>query len=116
AEHRARTTGAVSSATARVDASSAEGEDFTPPVGKPRRAMNAILPVLVLVFGVLIGLFATGTGDSVREIVGSADSYKALMWSSLAGVLVAAALSIGQRILTLDETVDAWFAGLKGML
>ncbi len=116
AEHRARTTGAVLGENARVDAAASEGAEFVPPAGKPRRAMNAILPVLVLVFGVLIGLFATGSGSSVRDIIGSADSYKSLMWASLAGVLVAAALSLGQRILTLDETVDAWYAGLKGML
>ena len=116
AEHRARTTGAVLGENARVDAAASEGAEFVPPAGKPRRATNAILPVLVLVFGVLVGLFATGEGTTVREIVGSADSYKALMWASLAGVLTAAALSLGQRILTLDETVDAWYAGLKGML
>ena len=115
AEHRARTTGAVLGEGAKVD-EAAGGAEFVPPEGKPHRALNAILPVAVLVGGVLVGLWLTGTGDSIRDIVGSADSYKALMWASLAGVLTAAALSVGQRILTLDETVDAWYAGLKGML
>ena len=116
AEHRARTTGAVLGDDARVDAAASEGAEFVPPDGAPRRALNAIIPVLVLVVGVIVGLFATGEGTSVREIIGSADSYKSLIWASLAGVLVAGALSIGQRILTLDETLDAWYAGLKGML
>ncbi|MDX1741871.1 MAG: Na+/H+ antiporter NhaC family protein, partial [Rhodothermales bacterium] len=58
----------------------------------------------------------TGEGDNVRDIIGSADSYKALMWASLMGVLVAYALSVGQRILTVAETVEAWYSGLKSML
>ncbi len=116
AEHRARTTGAVLGADARVDAAAAEGAEFVPPEGTPRRGINAILPVLVLVGGVLVGLVVTGEGDSVRAVIGSADSYKALMWASLAGVLTAVALSVGQRILTLDETMEAWYAGLKSML
>ncbi|HLT45818.1 MAG TPA: Na+/H+ antiporter NhaC family protein [Rubricoccaceae bacterium] len=116
AEHRARTTGAVLGEGAKVDAAASEGAEFAPPEDKPRRAVNAILPVLVLVVGVLVGLWVTGEGDTVREVVGSADSYKALMWASLAGVLVAAALSVGQRILTLDETMDAWYAGMRSML
>jgi Na+/H+ antiporter NhaC len=58
----------------------------------------------------------TGEGDSIREIIGSADSYTALMWSSLMGVLAAAALSFSQRILTLGEIIEGWYSGLKGMM
>ncbi len=116
AEHRARTTGAVLGPDAKVDDAAADGDVFVPPAGKPHRALNAIVPILVLVFGVLAGLWVTGEGDTVREVIGSADSYKALMWSSLAAVLVALAMSIGQRILTLDEAIDSWYEGGKGML
>lgn len=115
AEVRARQTGAVLGPGAKVD-EAAETTAVAPADGVPKRAINAVLPVLVLVAGVLIGLFVTGEGESIREIIGSADSYLALMWASLAAVLVAAALSVGQRILTLDETMDAWYAGLKAML
>ena len=38
------------------------------------------------------------------------------MWASLLGVLAAALLTVGQRILSLDETVGAWYSGLKNML
>ena len=115
AEVRARTTGDTVGPFARIGTST-EGEEFEPPEGKPHRALNAILPVVVLVAGVIVGLFATGEGDSLRDVIGSANSYAALMWASLVSVLVAGALSLSQRILTLDETVDAWFNGLKGML
>ena len=121
AEVRARTTGQVLGPGAKVDEAAAEGEELAPKEGKPARAVNALLPVAVLVVGVLASLYVTGAeaagpGAGLRDIIGEADSYKALMWASLLGVLTAAVLSVGQRILTLDETVDAWYAGLKSML
>jgi len=87
-----------------------------PKEGQPQRAVNAMIPISVLISGVLVGLYVTGEGNGLREIIGSADSYKALMWASLLGAFTAAALSIGQRILTIAETVDAWYAGLKAMM
>ena len=121
AEVRARTTGEVSSPGAKIDEAAAEGRELAPPEDQPHRALNAVLPVLVLVGSVLGGLYwtgaaAAGEGAGLRDIIGNADSYKALMWGSLLGVLVAAVLSVGQRILTMDETVEAWYAGLKSML
>ena len=121
AEQRARTTGQVLGDEARVDAAATDGDELAPKDGIPHRAWNAILPVLVLVGGVLAFLWTTGTASvgadaPIREIIGAADSYKALMYASLLGVLVAAGLSLGQGLLTLDETVEAWYGGLKSML
>jgi Na+/H+ antiporter NhaC len=116
AEIRARTTGEVFAPGASIDENAAEGGELKPKDDKPKRAVNAILPIVVLVGGVLGGIYATGQGDTLRDIVGSSDSYKALMWASLLGVFVAAALSIGQRILNLEEVVEAWYGGLKAML
>jgi len=116
AEVRARTTGLLLHPDARVDQSAGEVSDVTPADGRPQRAINAALPVLVLVGGVLTGLYVTGSGDSLSDIIGSADSGKAMMWASLSAVVVAAALSISQGMLTLTDTVDAWYDGLKSML
>ena len=121
AEQRARTTGDVLSKNAHVDEAAGEGDELDAKAGVPQRAFNAVIPIVVLVGSVLGGLYwtgieAAGTDASLREIIGAADSYKSLMWGSLLGVLVAAALSVGQRILTLEETVDAWYSGLKSML
>jgi Na+/H+ antiporter NhaC len=116
AENRATTTGQVLGPGAKVDSAAADGGELSPVEGKPQRSVNAILPIIVLVGGVITGLFITGEGDTIRDIIGDADSYSALMWGSLASVLVAAALVISQRILTLEETVEAWYAGLKSML
>ncbi len=115
AEVRARTTGQVVSPDAKID-EAADAAEMTPADDQPKRAVNAILPIAVLLGGVLVGLYVTGSGDTLREIVGDADSYKALMWASLLGAFTAGALSLGQRILSLTEVVDAWYAGLKAMM
>jgi len=116
AEVRARTKGELLAPGAKVDEAAINSPETTPTPGKPQRAINAILPVAVLVFGVIFFLFQTGEGSTIRDIIGSADSYKALVYASLLGMLVAAALAISQRILTVNETVEAWYAGLKSML
>ena len=116
AERRARQTGAVLAPDAQVDEAAGEGDELAPKAGKPHRALNAVLPVLVLLVGVMAGLYVTGEGATFQEVIGSADAYKALMWASLLSVLAAAALSSGQRILSVEETVDAWYSGVKAML
>ena len=116
AEHRARTTGAVVREDASVEASDELDPATVADPEKPARAINAILPVSVLIGGVIVGLIVTGEGNSVREIIGSSDSYTALMWASLAAVLVGGCLSVFQRIMTIEQTVEAWFGGLKSML
>jgi len=122
AEARARETGKVLGDDANVDeAAGEEGEELAPPDGTPYRAFNAVIPIVVLVGGVLGGLYATGVQAAgaeapLRDIIGAADSYTALMWGALLGVLVAAGLSIGQGLLDLEQTVEAWYEGLKSML
>lgn len=116
AELRARTTGEVMSPGSLATETGVDSEETAPKKGVPHRMINAVLPVLVLVVGVMAGLYVTGEGDNLRDIIGSADSYKALMWASLLGVLVAAVLSVTQRILTVTEVMESWYSGLKGML
>ena len=117
AERRARSTGQVLGPDADVDdAAGAEAQELALNEEKPVRAVNAVLPIGVLVGAVLVSLYVTGSGDSIRDIVGTADSYKALMWASILATLTAALLSVGQRILTAKEVVDAWYAGMKSML
>ena len=113
AERRARRTGTLMREDAKVDDA---GDEMEPKEGIPERALNAVVPILVLVGVAIVGLFATGEGDNIRDIIGSADSFTSLVWASLLGVLAAALLTVGQRILTLEETVGAWYGGLKNML
>lgn len=94
----------------------------------PTRWYNAGIPVMVVIFGTFAGLIYTGWngniwndssisfGTKLSHIIGASDSYLALLWSSISAVLVASALSIGQRILSLKKTVDALVKGFKTML
>jgi Na+/H+ antiporter NhaC len=121
AEKRARETGEVLGEEVQVDEAASEGEELQPPEGTSNRALNAVIPIVVLVGGVLAGLYVTGVQVAgaeapLKDIIGEADSYKALVWGSLLGVLTAAALSLGQGILSLEQTVEAWYEGLKSML
>lgn len=92
------------------------------------RWYNAVIPVLVIIFGTLAGLLYTGWdaavwsdngvsfGRKISETIGNADSYVALLWSSLSGVLVALALTFGQRLLSLQKSIDSLINGFRTML
>ncbi|MEM7054728.1 MAG: Na+/H+ antiporter NhaC family protein, partial [Pseudomonadota bacterium] len=116
AEHRARTLGQVAPTTSASALTSNDMKEVEARDGAPLRAMNAILPIATLIAGVVGGMFITGEGQNLREIVGSADPYKALIWGSLAGSLMGIALSTGQRILSLSDCISAWFSGARSML
>jgi Na+/H+ antiporter NhaC len=93
-----------------------QGEDLEPKPNIPLRAINAFVPLAVLISSLLVGLYVTGEGDTVTDIAGSADAYKAMMWASFAGVVTAAVMTVGQRLLSAHETVDAWYGGVRAML
>ena len=86
---------------------------------------NGIIPILVIIFGTIIGLIYTGINSlqeqgiseyGLREIISNSDSYLALLWSSFFACIVAAVMILSQKIMSLSETIDAWFFGLRSML
>ena len=114
AELRARSTGQVS--RHHTDADEADGMgDFRHRQGIPCRAVNGIVPILFLIGGVVCGIYLSGEGDSLQAIVSSADAYVVLIWASLMSCVSAAVLTLAQRLLTLEEIVDAWTVGAKFM-
>ena len=89
--------------------------------GVPYRWWNAGIPVLTVVLVVLGGLYtsgraAVGPDAALTDVFGAADPFATLLWGSLAGCLIAAALSIGQRLLSVHECIDAWMGGVKAMM
>lgn len=103
-------------------------EEFAIKKGVTTQARNAIIPISVMVLGVFFGLYYTGTtaiaeaaeitvsSATISDIVGAADSYKALVWASFAGTVVAIVMSISSKTLSLEESVDAWLSGAKTMV
>lgn len=118
AERRVQQTGAVteSEVAADDDDDQEEGGELRLKEGVTQRSINAILPIGTLIVMVAAGIYVTGEGSSLREIMGSADGNTALVWAALVSVILAAALSIGQGLLSINETMSAWFAGLRSVL
>ena len=120
AELRAATKGELHrpGATLATDASS---ELMNPKKGLTYRWWNAALPVLTVIVVVLAGLYTTGRTSvgpdaSLREVFAEADPFSTLLWGSMAGCLVAILISIVQRMLTVQECIDAWLGGMKAMM
>ncbi len=57
-----------------------------------------------------------GFFGKLGKLIGSADSYVALLWASLSGVLVAIALTVIQRIMKLFDTMHWMAEGFKTMM
>ncbi|HLV42963.1 MAG TPA: Na+/H+ antiporter NhaC family protein, partial [Brumimicrobium sp.] len=49
-------------------------------------------------------------------VIGNADSYVALLWSSMAGLAAAVLLTVTQRIMSLREVMDAVIVGVNTMM
>jgi Na+/H+ antiporter NhaC len=124
AELRARREGKVIRDGARP-ASDFDAAVLTPKEGGPQRWFNAAVPILVLTIVTILGMYFTGrsavlasgeTDLGLSNIFGNGDSYLALIWGSFASCAVALIMTLVQRILTLQEALEAWTAGLKAML
>ena len=112
AEQRARATGVtvppVTSTVGQDDEAALAMKDGVQP-----NAINALIPVIVMIIGILAGLYITGDGETISDIIGSANSYQALMWASLLSAFTAVVMTALQGLLTLDEIVDAWVSGAR---
>ncbi|WP_372371392.1 Na+/H+ antiporter NhaC family protein [Candidatus Uabimicrobium sp. HlEnr_7] len=121
AEKRARSTGQVL-APGAVPLSTAE--TIEAPEGKPHRWINAILPIAIVIFATIFGLYLNGSeslGEEAKnarlmDIVSAADSYLVLLWAAFWGSLSAFTLILVQKILSAKELVEAWVSGAKSML
>ncbi len=109
------------------DIASADLTDTSEIFGNEDKAKwyNGIIPILVIIFGTIIGLIYTGINSlqeqgiseyGIREIISNSDSYLALLWSSFSACIVAAFMILSQKIMSLSETIDAWFLGIRSML
>jgi len=94
-------------------------------LGKKSKWFNGAIPILIILFGTIAGLFYTGANSikeigglnfSVRNLISHSDSYSALLWSSFAASIVAIVMSIWEKLLSLTKAMDAWFKGIQSML
>ena len=123
AERRAFHTGRVLSPAMKQDSGPApEEKDMEAKEGVPHRAINAVVPMCVLIGVTMAAIYFTGLAspdradDSLREIIGNANSFASMMYGSVAGCIVALLMTMAQRLLTVHEITDAWFAGAKAVM
>ncbi len=123
AEIRARETGEVAKNNLEVKGIKDDSEVINENV--PARWFNGAIPIMVILFGTVIGLYFTGVNSledqgihvyGLQEIINSSDSYSALLWSSFIACIVAIVMSISQRLLTLNESLEAWQKGVQSMM
>ncbi|UCH62992.1 MAG: Na+/H+ antiporter NhaC family protein [Fidelibacterota bacterium] len=128
AERRTLTEGKVlrDGATPLLDR---ELANLMPPEGIKSHWYTAIMPILTMILVLVVGLYLNGKanlaavslpgevdGYSLREIIGAANSFKVLIWAAFGGTMMAAALAVGGKILSVGSTVDAFLVGFKAMI
>lgn len=79
-------------------------------------AYNAAIPILALIITTIISLYMLGEGNSIREILGTADPFKAMLWGSLVSLIIAVCVSLFSKSLKPNQIVVAMEEGFKPML
>jgi tetracycline resistance efflux pump len=77
----------------------------------PHRAVNMIVPILTMILMMPISLLITGNGNLTA---GSGST--SVLWSVLTAIIVSGILSIGQKILTLNEVMNHTLKGISGLI
>jgi len=103
-------------------------DEFDEKEGVEPKAFNALIPILVIVLGAVLGMLYTGYSESVwlnndlgffRKLsitIGNADSFISLLWSSVTGLFVAIILTLMQGMMKLGEAIETAIEGYKTML
>jgi Na+/H+ antiporter NhaC len=125
AERRAAT-GRLLADTA-VPLSNFDHPDLVPPEGKPRRGLNAIAPVLVVLVVTFVSQYLTGRiaaaesgldGSGLAgfaEVFSGGDPFRSLLYGAACGLIVAIVLARAQGILKLGDSIHAFVEGMKTM-
>ena len=97
-------------------------------VSASAHAIDALIPLVVLIVGTVIGLFVTGYDAQIwsqpsqgffsklSSTIGAADSYQALVWSSLVSLLTAIVVTICRGHKKFTVVMESVVEGFKSML
>ena len=110
AEQRARETGKTI-ADGSTPVISEETIAIEAKEGIPLRAINMILPIISMIVMMPVSLSITGDGD-----ITAGSGSTSVLWSVLAALFVAGALTVGQKILSVREVVDLSLKGMGGLI
>ncbi len=106
-----------------------EDSEFEAKEGVIPRSYNAVIPIFIIIAGAILGMWETGNAATdlveieglsffrkLSVIIGNSDSFTALLWSSLAGLVAAVILTVSQKIMKLEETINSGLGGFKTMM
>lgn len=130
AEHRARTTGKVTDVEVDEDKGDEmlkEKEGIVPTI------WNALVPILTLIIGALLGFYFNGLGAlegetlelvkaspismyAIRETFGASDASIVLFEAALFASIIAILMGMKQKIFKLGEAIDTWVHGMKHLV
>ena len=82
-----------------------------PKKGIPHRALNMIIPIMVMIVMMPVGLLVTGNGD-----ITAGSGSTSVLWSVLSAITVAGIISLFQRLLNLKEVMDFTLKGIAGLI
>ena len=90
----------------------ADPEEIAPPAapGIPRRPINLILPVAAMVLSMPVGMYITGGGT-----MAAGSGSLSVLWAVIVGVGVASVLTLGQRLLPVQELSRVSLHGAGGL-
>jgi tetracycline resistance efflux pump len=90
----------------------ADPEEMAPPPaeGIPLRPVNMVLPIAAMVLMMPVAMAITGGGD---VMAGSGST--SVLWAVLTGIGVASVLSLGQRLLSLEQLGHVGLRGAGGL-
>ncbi len=87
--------------------------------------MQGLFPILAVLGVAGAGIWLTGaealradgrTSWGVADVVTNSDSYRALLWASVAGCATGIALAVGRGLLSVSAAIASWIDGLKSMV
>lgn len=93
---------------------------------KSAHIIDALVPLLVLIFGTIAGLIATGYEATIwnsdvsffsklSDTIGQANSFQALLWSSIVSLLVAVVMTMIRGNMTFVKMMEEMIEGFKTM-
>jgi tetracycline resistance efflux pump len=90
----------------------ADPGEIAPPAapGIPRRPINLILPVAAMVLSMPVGMYITGSGT-----MAAGSGSLSVLWAVIVGVGVASVLTLGQRLISVQELSRVSLYGAGGL-
>ena len=82
-----------------------------PKKGIQHKALNMVIPVLVMIIMMPVSLIITGNGNLT-----SGSGTTSVLWSVLSAITVAGLISVIQKILSLREVMDYTLKGISGLV